>query len=152
MSEFTHHLDNNGVFKFNCSHHDTFPTCQGWWILVGIGGMWSMHHLWMLRSWMSVLMVWSRRGCGEVLEDDFILTRMKDEDITPSRARNFIFKFSIRTFCGPLGKVIRQELPDCCLKGVRHFLKNKDQTKSTLAFNQLPNVLNVLDLVVISVF
>ena len=52
------------------------------------------------------------------LEDDFILTRMKDEDITPAKARNLVYKFLIRTFCGPLGKGVWQELPDCCLKGV----------------------------------
>ena len=27
------------------------------------------------------------------LEDDFIFTRMKDEDITPSRERNLVYKF-----------------------------------------------------------
>jgi hypothetical protein len=51
-------------------------------------------------------------------EDDFILTRMKDEDIMASRARNFLYKLLIRVYCGPLGKGVRMELPNCCLKGV----------------------------------
>jgi hypothetical protein len=60
------------------------------------------------------------------LDDDYILTRIKAEDITPSRALNLLYKFLIRAFCGPLGKGIRKELPDFCLKGVRSLVKNKD--------------------------
>jgi hypothetical protein len=53
------------------------------------------------------------------LEGEIILIRLKDEDITASsRARNHVFKFSIRVFCGPLGKGVRIEIRDCCLKGV----------------------------------
>jgi hypothetical protein len=40
------------------------------------------------------------------LEGDYILTKIKAEDITPSRALNLLYKFLIRAFCGPLGKGI----------------------------------------------
>jgi hypothetical protein len=71
------------------------------------------------------------------LEDDFILTRMKFDDITASRACNLLYKFLIRVYCGPfLGKCIRMELPDCCLKGVWSLvsLKNKEPNKVYTGF------------------
>jgi hypothetical protein len=54
----------------------------------------------------------------ELLEKFFevesFLIRLKDKDITASRARNFLYKFSMRIYCGSfLGKVVRMELPDC---------------------------------------
>ena len=65
------------------------------------------------------------------LEYDFILTRIKDEDIARSRARNLVYKFLIRFFCEPLGKGVQEELRhDCHLKGgVRSLLKNKHPNK-----------------------
>ena len=68
MSENTNHLDSNGVVEFNYSH-DSCPTCQDRLIVVGSGGMWGSHLLWMLwflLPWMSVSMGWSRRVGGEV--------------------------------------------------------------------------------------
>jgi len=38
------------------------------------------------------------------LEDDFILTRMKDEDITPSRARKLVYQFFDQNFLWTIGK------------------------------------------------
>ena len=68
------------------------------------------------------------------LEGESILTRLKDEDITASRARNLLYKFLIRVFSGPLGKGVRMQLPDCCLKGVRSLLKNKDPNEVFTGF------------------
>ena len=68
------------------------------------------------------------------LEDDNILSKLKDEEITASRARNLLYKFLFRVYCGPLGKGVRMELPDCCLKGVRSQLKSKDRNEEYTEF------------------
>ena len=96
---------------------------------VGSSGMRGLHLLWMLWFFGPECQCWwdeVEELVEKYLDDDCILTRMKAEDITPSRARNLLYKFLIRAFCGPLGKGIRKELPDCCLKGVWSLLKNKD--------------------------
>ena len=60
------------------------------------------------------------------METDLVQLRLDEDAITPGQGRNLIYKFLVKTFCGSLGRGIRMELPDCCLKGVRSLLKNKD--------------------------
>ena len=74
------------------------------------------------------------KSVEKFLEGESILTRLKDEDITASRARNLLYKFLIRVFSGPLGKGVRMQLPDCCLNGVRSLLKNKDPNEVFTGF------------------
>ena len=59
-------------------------------------------------------------------EMDLVQLRLDEDAITPGQGRNIIYKFLVKTFCGSLGKGIRMELPDCCLKGVWSLFKNKD--------------------------
>ena len=61
------------------------------------------------------------------METDLVQLRLDGDAITiVGQERNIIYKFLVKTFCASLGKGIRMELPDCCLKGVRSLLKNKD--------------------------
>ena len=121
MSEITHDHDNKEDEPFNYSH-DNYPTCQDRFTFEADGeGCESL-----------IFCKCCDFGCPEyqcqwdevedlvekVLEDDFILARMKDEEITASRARNLLYKFFIRVYFGPLGKGVRMELPECCLKWV----------------------------------
>ena len=57
------------------------------------------------------------------LEGESILSRLKDGDIMASRTRNLLYTVLIRFCCGPLGKGVRMELLDYCLKGVRSLLR-----------------------------
>ena len=137
MSEVTHHHDNKGDDPFNYSH-DTCPTCQDRLIVESdVEGCESR-----------IFCECCDFGCPECqcrwdeveelvenfLEDDNILSKLKDEEITASRARNLLYKFLIRVYCGPLGKGVRMELPDCCLKGVRSQLKSKDRNEEYTGF------------------
>ena len=131
MSENTHHLDSNGVVEFNYSH-DSCPTCQDRLIVESeVEGCEDRIFceccdfccLECQCQWDEV-----EELVEKYLDDDYILTRMKAEDITPSKkGRNLLYKFLIRAFCGPLGKGIRKELPDCCLKGVQSLVKKGPQ-------------------------
>ena len=99
---------------------------------VGSGGMWGSNLLWMLWFFGPECQCWwdeVEELVEKYLDDDCILTRMKAEDITPSRARNLLYKLLIRAFCGPLGKGIRKELPDCCLKWVWSLEKKRTPKK-----------------------
>ncbi len=62
----------------------------------------------------------------QYMETNLVQLRLDEDIITPGQGRNLIYKFLVKTFCGSLGKGIRMELPDRCLKGVRLLLKNKD--------------------------
>ena len=123
MSENSHHHDDKGDDPFNYSHDTWCPTCQDRLIVESDAKGCDNR----------IFCKFCDFGCPECqcrwdeieemvenfLEDDFILTRMKFDDITASRACNLLYKFLIRVYCGPfLGKCIRMELPDCCLKGV----------------------------------
>ena len=103
---------------------------------VGCGGMWQSHllqMLWFRLPWMSVMMGWSRRVGGKALRRWIHYQQIKDEDImASSRARHHLYKFLIRVYCGPLGKGVRMEISDCCLKGGQSLLKN---TVSWRGFN-----------------
>ena len=69
------------------------------------------------------------------LEVDNILSKLKDDEITASRARNLPYKFLIRVYCGPLGKgICMVGLPDCYLKGVRSLLKSKERNEECTGF------------------
>ena len=137
MSEVTHHHDNKGDDPFNYSH-DTCPTCQDLLIVESdVEGCESR-----------IFCECCDFGCPECqcrwdeveelvenfLEDDNILSKLKDEEITASRARNLLYKFLIRVYCGPLGKGVRMELPDCFLKVVQSLLKSKDRNKEYTGF------------------
>jgi len=138
MSEITHHHHNKGDDPFNYSH-DTCPTCQDRLIVESdVEGCESR-----------ICCECCDFGCPECqcrwdeveewvenfLQDDNILSKLKDEEITASRARNLLYKFLIRVYCGPLGKGVRMELPDDrCLKGVRPQLKSKDRNKEYTGF------------------
>ena len=90
MSKNTHHLDNNGIFEFNNSHY-ICRTCQDWLIV----------ELELKGCEACIFCRCCNFGCPECqcqwdeveelvekfLEDNFILTRMKNEDITSSKAR-----------------------------------------------------------------
>ncbi len=52
-------------------------------------------------------------------------------------ARNLLYRFLIRAFCGPLGKGVWMEFPDCCLKGVKSLLKNKDPNEVCTGFRHV---------------
>ena len=123
MSEITHHNDDNGNNKFNYSHDSCCPTCQDRLIVEStVEGCDDR-----------IFCEYCDFGCPKCqcrwdevkelvekfLEGEFILSRVKDEDITASRgSRKLLYKFLIRVFCGPLGKGVRMQIPDCCLKGV----------------------------------
>ena len=89
---------------------------------------------------MSVLARWDEveELVEKFLEGESIFSRLKDEDITASRARNLLYQFLIRVFCGPLGKGVRMvQIPVCCLKGVRSLLKNKDTNEEYTGFKSV---------------
>ena len=68
-------------------------------------------------------------------ETDLIQLQLDKYVIMPGQGRNLIYKFLVKTFCGSLGKGIRMELPDCCLKGVHcSLLKNKDHKEEYTGF------------------
>jgi hypothetical protein len=120
MREISHHHDDKGDDPFNYSH-DTCPTCQD--LLIVESDVERCNNASSANAVILVALNVSADGMKskrrKVFEDDLILTRMKDEDIPAwSRARNLLYNFLIRVYCGPLGKGVRMELPDCCLKGV----------------------------------
>ena len=137
MSEITHQNDDNGNDEFNYSH-DSCPTCQDRLIVESyVEGCEDRIFCECCDfccpecqcRWDEV-----EELVEKFLEGESILTRLKDEDITASRARNLLYKFLIRVFSGPLGKGVRMQLPDCCLKGVRSLLKNKDPNEGYTGF------------------
>ena len=137
MSEITHQNDDNGNDEFNYSH-DSCPTCQDRLIVESyVEGCEDRIFCECCDfccpecqcRWHEV-----KELVEKFLEGESILTRLKDEDITASRARNLLYKFLIRVFSGPLGKGVRMQLPDCCLKGVRSLLKNKDPNEVFTGF------------------
>ena len=70
----------------------------------------------------------------QYMEADLVQLRLDEDVITPGQGRNLIYKFLVKTFCGSLGKGIRMELPDCCLKRVCSLLKNKDHKEEYTGF------------------
>jgi hypothetical protein len=130
MSKITHHNDENGNDKFKYSH-DSCPTCQDRLIVARVvcWGIWGLHLLQMLRfllPWMTVPMGWSRR-VGEEVSGRWIHSYQVEEwrhyGITSPQSSVQVFN---QSFCGPLGKGVWMQLPDCCLKGIRSLLKNKN--------------------------
>jgi hypothetical protein len=129
ISEITRHHDDNGDDEFNYSH-GSCPTCQDWLIVESAEEGCEDH----------IFCEYFDFGCPKCqcqwdeveelvekfFEGESILTRLKDEDNMASRARNLLYKILIRVFSGPLGKGDQMQIPDCCLKGVRSLLKNKD--------------------------
>ena len=122
MSEITHHNDDNGNDEFNYSHDSCRPTCQDR-LIVELAVEGCEDHIFCKYcdfgcpkcqcQWDAV-----EELVEKFLEGESILSRVKDEDIRASRARNHLYQFLIRVFCGPLGKGVRMQIPDCCLKGV----------------------------------
>ena len=104
-------------FYLHMYNHDSCPTCSYQDRLIVEsdveGGMWGSHLLRVLRfllpTWKSVPMGWSRRVGGEVFGRWSIITRlMKDEGImASSRAHN---QCLIRVFFVPFGKGVRMQL------------------------------------------
>ena len=137
MSEITHQNDDNGNDEFNYSH-DSCPTCQDRLIVESyVEGCEDCIFCECCDFCCPECQCrWDKveELVEKFLEGESILTRLKDEDITASRARNLLYKFLIRVFSGPLGKGVRMQLPDCCLKGVRSLLKNKDPNEVFTGF------------------
>ena len=81
---------------------------------------------------------------AQYMEADLVQLRLDEDVITPGQERNLIYKFLVKIFCGSLGKGIRMELPDCCLKGVRSLLKNKDHKEEYTGFQPVSKSLNIV--------
>ena len=102
MSEISHHNDDNGNDEFNYSH-DSCPTCQDR-LTVESAVEGSEDHIFCKYcdfgcpkcqcQWDAV-----EELVEKFLEGESILSRVKDEDIRASRARNLLYKWSIGKKC-----------------------------------------------------
>ena len=78
------------------------------------------------------------------METDLVHIQLEEDVITSGLAKNLVYKFLVKTFCGSLGKGNHMELPECYLQGVRSLLKNKDHKERTLVSNQCLKGLNIV--------
>ena len=62
----------------------------------------------------------------QYMETDLVHIQLEEDVITSGLAKDLVYKFLVKTFCGSLGKGNHMELPEYCLQGVRSLLKNKD--------------------------
>ena len=85
---------------------------------------------------------------GNFLEGESIFSRLKDEEITASRARNLLYKFLIRISVDHWEKVFRWNFLTVAWRGFNPYWKTRNQKKKLTLASNLFRI--ALDLVVIS--